>query len=196
MRKRLFEKKGILFKIIIIILSLFTLFVLAFFLSNTSIIERYKRNIKETYYSFINRNTGTNIDNGTLYENIPLKELQRRSPLHVPIPQWMPDGYTFVSAQYLSCDNYEYIFDYQYKNIEQNRTINFQMNSIPFQSMNIYVDFDEIQIDGINVIIMILELYDGTTEYSTMYVNNQGLFTTIGDLKDKETLIKIIENMN
>ena len=194
-KKNTQKSKGVIIKIIIVILSLFIMAIAAFFLNDTPFISKYMLSIRQTYSEIVNRFIDDpNITTQT-YQRLNLQEMQEIVPFSVPTPKWIPKEYEFSDAHVSDFGMNNFWISYNYKNAADEQ-INFDVHSRDLGQHNILVNVDEIEIKGMKVLLLEIPTDKGYMKYSCMYKDNQGLLINIGHLDKKETLIKIIENLD
>lgn len=181
-------------KILIVTGCVAVLLLTFFLLRDVKFISEYKRSLIRAVNSAVNDNERTDNIDSRVVENHDFTRIDKDVPFKVTKPMWLPEGYELEYADYTSyeSDNYEITYKYVHKEDEDKR-IEFVISSIDtLDKKGITVEFEEIQIDEMSVILIEID----KNLCQARYINNQGFELFVSGTISKETLIKIIENMS
>jgi len=181
-------------KILIVTGCVAVLLLAVFLLRDVKFISEYKRSLIRVVNSAVNDNERTDDINSRVVENHDFTRIDKDVPFKVTKPMWLPEGYELAYADYTSdeSDIYNIIYTYVHKE-DKDKRIEFVISSIDtLDKKGITVEFEEIQIDEMSVIV--IESDKNLCQAS--YINNQGFELFVSGTISKETLIKIIENMS
>ncbi len=180
-------------KLFIAVGSTVVLFITVFLLRDTFFVSSYRLFMKKTVNHIFSTSERYDNEDGRIVESKDFVLIDKNIPFKVERPQWLPEGYVLEYTEYVYYEGDNYNITYKFNN-ENDKTkyMEFHISSsVIIKKRDFCVEFQEILVNDNNVFVT---EYDDIY-YSAQYMNNQGFAVSIGGTIDKETLIKIIENM-
>ena len=181
-------------KILIVIGGTAVFFIIFFFVIDTHVIAGYKQFMRRNMNEFLSDNERYENTEMRVMEGIEFDELEKKAPFKVPRPTWLPEGYELDYIDYRYSEDFYYInYKYVCKN-DKSKYINISIATDARSNIedSILVEYEKTEIGELEVIIM----GSSDAEWQAIYINEQGFEISITTLEDKETLLKLIENMS
>ena len=181
-------------KIALSIGVLAVLFITFFLIIDTPAVSIYKEFMWRRMNALLNDHERSETVETRVVEDIGFEKLQKEVPFKVPKPDWLPEGYEVDYVDYRYSEDFYYIiYKYVCKN-DNSKYINISITTDAHSNIedSILVEYEKTKIGELKVIVM----GSSNVEWQAIYINEQGLEIFITTMEDKETLLKIIENMS
>jgi predicted restriction endonuclease len=188
------KKMPIWRKISISIGALVIFFITFFLIIDTSAISGYKIFMWERMNTLLNDSNRMDDPGMRVDGDVKFEELEMKVSFKLPKPNWLPKNYELENIDYsYSGDLHTFTYKYVYKDNDSKYISIFVMTKArPNLENTIAVDYEIVEVGELKVIIM----GSSDAEWQAIYINEQGFEIAITTLEDKETLLKIIENMS
>ncbi len=190
MRKKFKMRLPVWGKMIIVFGIVSVMFSAAFLLKDTTIISKYKyflwKKVNNIFYDS-DRHGG---DHGKIVESDNIKDIQKKVPIYIQTPKWLPEGFELDYAEYIEDIPDEYNITLKYVK-DEDKYFGIRISTLTKVDKHGYmVPFEELDVNGYEVLLVESEI-----NCSADYMNRQNFHVGISGGISKEELIKIIESM-
>ncbi len=181
-------------KILIAIGGLMVFFTIFFLVLDTPVVSGYRQFIRRNINTLLSDNKRSEKTEMRVMEAIEFDGLEKKLPFKIPEPAWLPENYELDYIDYTYSGD---IYNIAYKYINKNDTtkyieISIYTYVITKPEEGIVVDYEKAEVGDLEVILMTF----GEPTWQAVYINEQGFKMIITTFENKETLLKIIENMS
>lgn len=159
--------------------------------------QAYRTEIRKLFFNLFNDKTQLNTEAEIIRTSKEIENVQDSVPFKIPVPQWVPVGYTFqkITISHDS-DSISYV-KMHYSNGQDDLVMIISndielSNTIPSQGEG---NYEQVNIDGNEVFIVMLDK-NGDSYYKCIFYNKQGLCIHINCSLDKQSLLDFIIQLN
>lgn len=174
------------FRIAAAVLILFAAFVVGTFFSASPVVRAYRQKAESFVYSIVNRPVkGDPAELGTGISQID--EIQKRIPYTIPVPHWLPDGFSLAEINDANMGDGIYSVSLRYKNEKGNKLEITIINEIDADSASVNATSPEhIDVRGMDVVV------DTNGDLiRTYFTTGGGLFVQVIGNLDKQAALNV-----
>jgi hypothetical protein len=159
-------------------------------------VKAYQNEIKKLYFSVFNDPANMKTEAEIIKSTNEIEKAQKSVPFTIPVPGWIPEGYTFNNVTLTEDGEHVTIVKLKYSSSTENLLISISSDSAisgtdpSFGERN----FEVVKINGADVYIATANRDNGD-RIKCSYYNNQGLNIYMSGSIDKQSLIRFVQSM-
>ena len=190
------HKSKIVFRTLAAVFSAVVLLNIFLFFTDIAPVKAYRDEIRKLVFNLFSSKTDSDIETQYYIASTEIQKIQKQVPFTIPVPGWVPPGYTFKSAEMRNDEQDIYTVTITYVNGNDTLLLNVTNNTSISETVPSPDEpqYDEMNING-NKVYIRSYIIDNIALSKCYFYNSQGLLIDIYAPIDKQSLIMIIESL-